>query len=384
MIVEDIVNELDKFITKYKTLKSDNQTLQTSNQTLESDKQALTQFKSDVKTALSSKGIISNTTEDSEVVNSINNYNPPTGVSSNYQSLIDSLSISNVFKKTNASRMDSVGRVTETFVTKGVNNVKIYSLYTIENVKIADGQYKNRITQTPKSSSYTLTADGENCGIINYNTLTLSILPQEAENINGEVEIKYTANGQEYSVKMVVQDIKKRPLLEKFYILKQNTFRVGEDSGDLRQQVNVNNTTDTSVRVGSSNVTIKTYTEKPEVFDILNSARFGEGPNAVIMFGRKKKVSVKVIKVLKPRNVLLSSGQYTGVLELENNNLFFHYTKDSGILYTRYLIATKEFATVTDSAIASDFLAYSGAKLIIKNDGSTITDEELDALNAVF
>lgn len=86
MIVEDIVNELDKFITKYKTLKSDNQTLQTSNQTLESDKQALTQFKSDVKTALSSKGIIiSNTIEDSEVVNSINNYNPPTGVSSNYQ-----------------------------------------------------------------------------------------------------------------------------------------------------------------------------------------------------------------------------------------------------------------------------------------------------------
>lgn len=64
MIIDDIVNELDRFITKYKGLKTDNQ--------------SLTQFKTDVKTALNSKGIIS-TTEDSEVVNSINSYNPPSG-----------------------------------------------------------------------------------------------------------------------------------------------------------------------------------------------------------------------------------------------------------------------------------------------------------------
>lgn len=64
MIIDDIVNELDRFITKYKGLKTDNQNL--------------TQFKTDVKTALNSKGIIS-TTEDSEVVNSINNYNTPSG-----------------------------------------------------------------------------------------------------------------------------------------------------------------------------------------------------------------------------------------------------------------------------------------------------------------
>lgn len=50
MIIEEIVNEIDKFITKYKALKSDNQ--------------SLTQFKSDVKTALNVKGII-NTNEDS-------------------------------------------------------------------------------------------------------------------------------------------------------------------------------------------------------------------------------------------------------------------------------------------------------------------------------
>lgn len=63
MIVEEIVNEIDKFITKYKALKSDNQ--------------SLTQFKSDVKTALNNKGII-HTNEDSEVVQSITNYTPST------------------------------------------------------------------------------------------------------------------------------------------------------------------------------------------------------------------------------------------------------------------------------------------------------------------
>lgn len=64
MITEDIINELDKFITKYKTLKTDNQNLN--------------QFKADVKTALNSKGII-NTSEDSEVISSVNTYTPPTG-----------------------------------------------------------------------------------------------------------------------------------------------------------------------------------------------------------------------------------------------------------------------------------------------------------------
>lgn len=64
MIIENIINELDSFLTKYKSLKTDNQNL--------------TQFKSDLKTALNSKGII-HTNEDSEVVNSVNSYTPPTG-----------------------------------------------------------------------------------------------------------------------------------------------------------------------------------------------------------------------------------------------------------------------------------------------------------------
>ena len=72
MIIEEIVNEIDKFITKYKALKSDNQTL--------------TQFKSDVKTALNNKGIIS-TNNDEDVVQSINNYTSSTNGSTSGTSL---------------------------------------------------------------------------------------------------------------------------------------------------------------------------------------------------------------------------------------------------------------------------------------------------------
>lgn len=367
MIIDDIVNELDKFITKYKTLKSDNQNL--------------TQFKTDVKTALNSKGIIA-TTEDSEVVNSINSYNQPSGASPNYRSLIHDLSNHNIFRQKNADEMEAVGKVKDTFEVVSENNVKIYSLYDIQNVKIAEGQYKSRVEQTPLSSSVSLSADSSTeCGNVTYNTLTLIVQPKEADNINGEVVIKYTTNGQEHSVTMPIKDFKKRSLNDNFYILKQNMFRLNEDNENLRQQVNINNTMDRPVIIGSSNVTIKAYTEKPEVFNTLNSANFGEGPNAIIKFGKNKKIPVKVMMTFYTKIVDLSEGQYAGVLELEDDKLYLHYTKDSGKLYERYLIAKTEYASKSDSDIVSNFVAYNGATLIIKNDGSTITEEELKALN---
>ena len=272
--------------------------------------------------------------------------------------------------------------VKDTFEVVSENNVKIYSLYDIQNVKIAEGQYKSRVEQTPFSSSTSLSVDySAECGNVTYNTLALIVQPKEADNIDGEVVIKYTTNGQEHSVTMPIKDLKKRSLNDNFYILKQKMFRLNEDNGDLGQQVNVNNTMDRPVMIGSSNITIKAYTEKPEVFDTLNSANFGEGPNAIIKFGSKKKIPVKVMMTFYTKIVDLSDGQYAGVLELEDDKLYLHYTKDSGKLYERYLIAKTEYASKTDSDIVANFVAYNGATLIIKNDGSTITDEELRALD---
>ncbi len=57
------ITEIDKFLTKYKSLKASNQ--------------ALSQFKSEVKTALNTKRYHAVPMNGGEVVQAITNYNPP-------------------------------------------------------------------------------------------------------------------------------------------------------------------------------------------------------------------------------------------------------------------------------------------------------------------
>lgn len=139
MIIEDIVNELDKFITKYKGLKNDNQ--------------SLTQFKSDVKTALNSKGIIT-TTEDTEVVSSINNYNPSSGGTS-----LDA----EYLKKVGLLPYGFTGTLTERdlrvakFLIQDTNSPNIfYSTQYLSDITVQlDGEYISsfRLTRTSTTSN---------------------------------------------------------------------------------------------------------------------------------------------------------------------------------------------------------------------------------------
>ena len=137
MIIDDIVNELDRFITKYKGLKTDNQ--------------SLTQFKTDVKTALNSKGIIT-TTEDSEVVNSINSYNPPSGGTS-----LDA----EYLKKVGLLPSGFTGTLTERdlrvakFLIQDTNSPNIfYSTQYLSDVTVQlDGEYINNFMLTRTSTS---------------------------------------------------------------------------------------------------------------------------------------------------------------------------------------------------------------------------------------
>lgn len=139
MIIDDIVNELDRFITKYKGLKTDNQNL--------------TQFKTDVKTALNSKGIIA-TTEDSEVVNSINSYNPPSGGTS-----LDA----EYLKKVGLLPYGFTGTLTERdlrvakFLIQDTNSPNIfYSTQYLSDVTVQlDGEYISnfRLTRTSTTSN---------------------------------------------------------------------------------------------------------------------------------------------------------------------------------------------------------------------------------------
>ena len=133
MVVEEIVNEIDKFITKYKALKSDNQTL--------------TQFKSDVKTALNNKGIIS-TNSDEDVVQSINNYTSSTNGSTSGTSLnIDDLKYIGLlpadYSKTTVESSDLI-KLAETII----QDSKILS--SAESVVVKD---KADITGAPINST---------------------------------------------------------------------------------------------------------------------------------------------------------------------------------------------------------------------------------------
>lgn len=126
MIVDDIVNEIDKFITKYKNLKTENQTL--------------TQLKTDIKNALNSKGII-NTTEDSDVVQSITNYNPTSsssgGLDADYLKSVGLLPVS--FSGTPTEK-DLI--VTKFIIQDTKNTSKFYSSDLLSDISIEIGGVK--------------------------------------------------------------------------------------------------------------------------------------------------------------------------------------------------------------------------------------------------
>lgn len=155
MIVDDIVNEIDKFITKYKNLKTENQTL--------------AQLKTDIKTALNSKGII-NTTEDSEVVQSITNYNPTSsssgGLDADYLKSVGLLPVS--FSGTPTEKDLIVNK----FIIQDTKNTsKFYSSDLLSDISIEiDGDKVNNYSLTNTSShedtpaidrnKYCITTDG--------------------------------------------------------------------------------------------------------------------------------------------------------------------------------------------------------------------------------
>lgn len=156
MIVDDIVNEIDKFITKYKNLKTENQTL--------------AQLKTDIKTALNSKGII-NTTEDSEVVQSINNYNP-TGSSSSGGLDAEYLKSVGLLPVSFSGTPTEKDLIVNKFIIQDIkNNAKFYSSDLLSDISIElDGDKVNNYFLTNTSShedtpaidrnKYCITTDG--------------------------------------------------------------------------------------------------------------------------------------------------------------------------------------------------------------------------------
>lgn len=314
-----------------------------------------------------------------------------------YQNLLNSLGTNNIFRKGNNNDIEGVGKIDETFEVVSDNNAVIYSLYDITNVKIADGPYKSRITQQPTNVTRPIHVDYQNRGHINYQRLTLSITPIEADNPNGSVNITYTVNETEHTVTMPIKDIQKTvtPVTpgnpSEIYWLNQFAFNINSNGKDLKQMDSVNGARYVEPKFVADlagGTAIIENTTMPAAFNTLNAATSGIGVNAMMMFSEDGRnweyIPVKLTQSMGPKTVQLEDGHYAGVLAIDGNKLIFYISDKAGRLFNKFIVARKDYAVRTDEDImnkAKNVLtkSYGMFGIAVKADGSVVTKAEIDA-----
>lgn len=311
-----------------------------------------------------------------------------------YQNLLNSLGTNNIFRKGSNNDIEGVGKIDETFEVVSDNNVVIYSLYDITNVTIADGPYKSRITQQSTHVTRPIDVDYHNRGHINYQRLTLSITPIEADNPNGSVNITYTVNGTEHTVTMPIKDIQKTVTPSnpsEIYWLTQLAFNINSNGKDLKQMDSVNGATYTEPKfvadlAGGSRIIENTT--MPAAFNTLNAATSGIGVNAMMMFSEDSRnweyIPVKLTQSISPKTVQLEDGHYAGVLAIDGNKLIFYISDKAGRLLNKFIVARKDYAVRTDEDIMNKAKVvlskgYGMFGIAVKADGSVVTKAEIEA-----
>lgn len=352
----------------------------------------LNKTKNAIANAIRAKGI-SSSGRFSNFASEINSIQA--GIGSDYKKLMDNLSQYNVFRKGNDNRLSAIGTVKEKHEVVTDNNVKIYSLYRIDNVMVADGQYKNRVKQTTSNKTYQLTADGQDCGNVNYNTLVLSVTPQEADNPNGSVNITYTTNGADYTVSMPIKDIAKQvtPVgSNKIYWLVQNTFNPDVDSKDLKQLTSMPDFDNRGATFYGRFNGFQTYQSRPAIFNKLDTVAGYNTVDAVLTLNNNGNVTeaipVKLARNIFGETIPLDGGGNGAVLEFDGGSLVFHYSNTDGKLNTKFIISTTGNTSKTDVSLVNkikelkkDPNAYLG--IAMYSDGSPITIAEAKAAGLI-
>lgn len=189
MVVEEIITEIDKFLTKYKSLKASNQTL--------------SQFKSDVKTALNTKGIIS-TNEDGEVVQAITNYNPPSSGGSSLDA--DYLKKVGLLPYSFSGTPTEKDLIVNKFIIQDPKaNLKFYTSGTITNISIELNGNKVTDYQLIRSESaennlaidrnkYSITREGYYINEFSFNEEGTYKVSFNSDNLSFKSDIAYDPN----------------------------------------------------------------------------------------------------------------------------------------------------------------------------------------------
>lgn len=310
---------------------------------------------------------------------------------SDYKKIMDNLSQYNVFRKGDDNRLSAIGTVKERNEVVTDNNVTIYSLYAIDNIRVADGQYKSRVKQTTSNKTYQLTADGQDCGNVSYYKLNLGVTPQEADNPNGSVNITYTTNGQDYTVTMPIKDnktVKPHGNTNTVYWLMQDIFNPDVDNKDLRQMTSVTDFDNRGATFYGRFNGFQTYQSRPAIFNKLDTVAGYNTVDAVLTLNKNGNI-VETIPVKLARNIFgeiipLDGGGNGAVLEFDGGSLVFHYSNTDGKLNTKFIISTTGDTSKTDVSLVNkikelkkDPNAYLG--IAMYSDGSPITIEEAKA-----
>lgn len=306
-----------------------------------------------------------------------------------YKRIMDNLSTYNIFKKNSNNELAAIGTVKETFNTVETNNITIYSLYNIENVKIADGPYKSRIAQTSDNRTYSLTLNGNDCGNVLYNTLRLSISPIEADKVDGTVVIKYTTHDTEYSVTMPIKDRDKPTAnVGNVYWLMQDIFNPDIDNKDLRQLVSVKDANTLGATFYSRYNSFQTYQSRPAIFNKLDTVAGYNTVDAILTLNKNGN-TVEAIPVKLARNIFgeiitLDGGGNGAVLEFDGSNLVFHYSNTNGQLSTKFIISKEGSTSKTDADIVQKIKTLNKEQngyigIAMYSDGSPITIAEAKA-----
>lgn len=305
-----------------------------------------------------------------------------------YQKLLDNLSNKNIFRKGSDNTIEAVGKIDAVFEIINDNNVAIYSLSNITNVKIADGPYKNRVQQIADHVNRPISIDYQERGYINYQRLTLRVTPIEADNHSGSVSITYTVDGAEHTVIMPIKD---RPVAEhrnNVYWLTQLKFNPAEGGKDLKQATSMQNAEEGYAVFDKGTSSLQWSETRPSVFDMLNRLSGGQGMDAVLAFEKNgaliESMPVKLVKSIRTKRIPIAPNQNAAVLELENDKLVFHYSDDAGRLNAKCVVATKEWTTTTDASILDKVKKLNEAEydymcIAVDENGNPISYEEAKA-----
>lgn len=339
----------------------------------------LNKTKNAIANAIRAKGVTSSG-RFSTFVQEINSIKT-NGNSDTYKNIVNNLDTKNIFKKTDNNELEAVGNIKEIYEVIMENYVRVYSLYPISNVKIADGPYKNRINQTISPNNIQILIDNHEFGDVAYTTLDVNIIPERSENENGSVVITYTAKGHEHSFTMPIRDILINKKNNNIYTLIQNKFDINNPASDLTQHTNIDNNYDGIAMFDGYTGQIKVYNTRPVIFDKLDSLKGGEAVDAqlILLNGNTPyNIPVKLVKSIQTSNIPISGGNNAAVLELDNNKLVFHYSDTNNRLYSKCVVAKQAWSTSTDTEILNKIKEYNVVGIIMHQDGSPVNEQDFD------